>query len=261
MLSKASIKSLTLSDVHVEDVYLHGMVNLEKITITKRVKTLPSGAFHNRKKLKKVFIEPEISLTKIPECCFLNCDQLELVTIPESTISIEERAFQGCSKVKQIEIPQNVRFVDPSAFNGWGPNQRIFHYRQIELSEKCKSVLIDLSDEDVVSQRIVTHETDLSKKKYIVTVKGGHVGRKYYIPLRFPIEATSKKEAARIARQIPRVKHDHKDAIIDVIAVDDETFFKQIELNNQDPYFKAKNKQQQNIFKDDIDKRKISEIE
>lgn len=259
MASKASIKDLTLSSVVVEDTYLFGINNLEKITITKKVKTLPAGAFFNRKLLKKVFIDSKSTITKIPQCCFLNCEQLQLCSIPESVISIEERAFKGCKRLKQIEIPRDVRYVDPSAFDGWTQEQRIYHYNELKLSDKCNATLIDISETKECSQRVISHESDLSMKRYIVTVKAGHVGRKYYIPLKFPIQATSKKEAAAFARQIPRVKHDHKDAILDVCAASEEAFNKQLEENNNDPYLKAKNKQQQNVYKSDINSRKILE--
>ena len=259
MASKASIKDLTLSNVVIEDTYLFGMENLEKVTITKKVKTLPTGAFFNRKRLKKVFVDPQSIITKIPQCCFLNCEQLQLCSIPESVISIEERAFKGCKLLKQIEIPRDVRYVDPTAFDGWTPEQRIYHYSELNLSDKCHATFIDISETISVSERVITHESDLSMKKYIVTVKGGHVGRKHYIPLKFPIQATSKKEAASIARQIPRVKHDHKDAILDVYPVTDEMYNKQIEENDRDPYLKIKSRHEQKKIEEMIETRKIAE--
>ncbi|OHE26361.1 MAG: hypothetical protein A2Y45_08230 [Tenericutes bacterium GWC2_34_14] len=259
MASKASIRDLTLSSIVIEDVFLHGMTNLVKVTIAKKVKTLPTGAFHNRKKLKKVFFDPLISITKIPECCFLNCEHLEVCGIPESVISIDERAFKGCKNLKQIEIPKGTKYVDPTAFDGWTKEQRIYHYSQFVLSDKCQATLIDISDIEETHQRVVTHESDLSIKKYIVTVKGGHVGKTHYIPLKFPIQATSKKEAALIARQIPRVKHHHKDAVLDVIAVTEEMFQQQLMENDQDPFLKIKSKHQQREIDDLVNKRIVPE--
>jgi len=54
------------------------------------------------------------------------------------------------------------------------------------------------------------------KKFYIVTAKCGHVGKSKYILIDFPVIAEDGREAAKIARQIPRVKHHHKDAIRNV---------------------------------------------
>jgi hypothetical protein len=53
-------------------------------------------------------------------------------------------------------------------------------------------------------------------KHFIVTAKCGHVRRANFIAIDFPVVASNGKEAAAIARQLPRVKHDHKDAILGV---------------------------------------------
>ena len=44
------------------------------------------------------------------------------------------------------------------------------------------------------------------KKFYIVTAKCGHVGKSKYILINFPVIAEDGREAAKIARQIPRDK-------------------------------------------------------
>ena len=84
-------------------------------------------------------------------------------------------------------------------------------------------------------------------KKFVVTAKCGHVGKNYYTIKKFAIMAENKSDAAQITRFIPRVKHHHKDAIIEVIEVDDMAFNKQLAINNDDPYFKVSNKQEQNM--------------
>ena len=61
----------------------------------------------------------------------------------------------------------------------------------------------------------------------------------------FYIKAFDGKEAARIARRIPRVKHDHKDAIRDVIEISNSQFLIGIKINDEDPYFKCSSKQEQ----------------
>lgn len=59
--------------------------------------------------------------------------------------------------------------------------------------------------------------------RYAVTAKCGHTGfgPGFYIPITFIVSAESAKEAAIKARQIPRVKHHHKDAISEVHAIDE----------------------------------------
>lgn len=51
---------------------------------------------------------------------------------------------------------------------------------------------------------------------FIVRAKCGHVGRRKYIPIDFPIRARNIWSAESIARQKPGVKHNRIDAIISV---------------------------------------------
>ena len=82
--------------------------------------------------------------------------------------------------------------------------------------------------------------------EFIVTCKCGHVSRGYYMPVDFPVHAKNAREAAAIARYIPRVKHDHKDAILNVRKVDHEDYLQQEELNHNNPYLLCKNRKEQN---------------
>lgn len=85
-------------------------------------------------------------------------------------------------------------------------------------------------------------------KLFEVECKCGHVGKSRYIPVIFPIKAESGKEAARIARALPRVKHDQKDAILRVSKIDNDRFFELTEKNNQDPYLHCLCIQDQNYI-------------
>ena len=87
---------------------------------------------------------------------------------------------------------------------------------------------------------------ELNKNYYKVICKCGHVGRKHYVPIQFAIIAENGKEAAKIGRNLPRVKHQHKDAVLNVIKINYEDYLELKEINNNDPYLKCKNKQQQN---------------
>ena len=64
---------------------------------------------------------------------------------------------------------------------------------------------------------IVTLKIQMKSKFFRVTCKCGHVGRQFFVRVDFPVNADSGKEAAEIARFIPRVKHDHKDAILNCV--------------------------------------------
>ena len=85
-------------------------------------------------------------------------------------------------------------------------------------------------------------------KYFIVEAKCGHVGRSNCIIISFPIIAETKKEAAQKARFIPRVKHDHKDAILSVVEVSKEEYWKQVEANNTDPYLLCQSRSEQDSY-------------
>jgi len=80
---------------------------------------------------------------------------------------------------------------------------------------------------------------------YEVCAKCGHVGRNYYVDKIFAVKAESGKEAAAIVRNLPRVKHDHKDAIRYVEVIDESRFEEIRKTNSEDPYFSCKNIQEQ----------------
>ena len=87
---------------------------------------------------------------------------------------------------------------------------------------------------------------------YEVVTKCGHVGRSYYIPITFGVSAENGKEAAAVARDIGRVKHDHKDAILSVKQIDEDRYWEIIEENNNDPYITCKSKHDQKRILDSI---------
>ena len=85
-------------------------------------------------------------------------------------------------------------------------------------------------------------------KMYKVTCKCGHVGRENYLPVDYPVYAYNGREAAFKARFIPRVKHDHKDAILDVKEINYDEFELLEEKNKNDEYLKCKCIQDQNCL-------------
>ena len=92
---------------------------------------------------------------------------------------------------------------------------------------------------------------------YLVKCKCGHVGKKYYMPITFAVEASSKKEASAYARTIRRVKHDHKDAILECIEVSYEDYLNQKEINENDIYLKCHSRHEQNEYLNEIKDRLI----
>ena len=103
-----------------------------------------------------------------------------------------------------------------------------------------------------------------TKKYYEVIAKCGHVGKKHYVPVKFAVIAENGKEAAKMVRDFPRVKHNHKDAILKVSKISYERFEELTEINRNDPYLKCHSRQEQKLIdnfeerlKDDLHGQKV----
>ena len=99
----------------------------------------------------------------------------------------------------------------------------------------------------------------MSKNFYKVTAKCGHVSKQYFIEIDFPVCAENAKEAAKIARSLPRVKHNHKDAIRSVQEISKQEFIELKRKNNEDQYLKCSSKQEQELLCGDMSDRLIIE--
>lgn len=85
-------------------------------------------------------------------------------------------------------------------------------------------------------------------KMFEVIAKCGHVGKNKYILKSFAVKAEDGKQAAKLVRGLPRVKHHHKDAIKSVEEVCYERYLAIKVQNDSDPYFKCKNVQEQRHY-------------
>lgn len=89
---------------------------------------------------------------------------------------------------------------------------------------------------------------------YKVLARCDHVKKGHYIEKWFYVEEESKKEAAQIIRNTPRVKHHKKKAIEDVRTISFEKYLLGLKAMGADPYFKAHNSTNQrrvNAVKDE----------
>ncbi|RIA77952.1 hypothetical protein EI71_00735 [Anaeroplasma bactoclasticum] len=100
---------------------------------------------------------------------------------------------------------------------------------------------------------------EMEIKYFAVEAKCGHVGRKNCIIITFPIVADDKKDAARIARKMPRVKHDHKDAILSVKQISEDEYLSLKEINSSDDYLRCESKQDQRMLCKNLDSRVIKD--
>lgn len=78
------------------------------------------------------------------------------------------------------------------------------------------------------------------KNYFEVVAKCGHVGRRFYYRGVFYIAAEDGKAAAKAVRELPRVKHDHRDAILQVTRVSEEEYLEGWVRYANDPYFRCK---------------------
>ena len=81
-----------------------------------------------------------------------------------------------------------------------------------------------------------------------VLAKCGHVGKNFYIEKWFYVRADNGKDAAKVVRNKPRVKHNHKDAIRQVIQIEYDEYINGIKIMKSDMYFKAQNIQEQKLY-------------
>ena len=87
---------------------------------------------------------------------------------------------------------------------------------------------------------IVANKGGAMKTEYYkVLAKCGHVGRHRYITKWFYVKASSGKEAAYIVRYKPRVKHDHKDAIREVVPINYDEYIESYVMQEVIAYYIA----------------------
>ena len=90
------------------------------------------------------------------------------------------------------------------------------------------------------------------KEFFKVVAKCGHVGKRFYYRGEFYVSAESGKAAAAMVRQMPRVKHDHKYAILSVTKIDESEFKQGRTKFACEAYFNCTNQQEQALLWDEI---------
>jgi hypothetical protein len=89
-------------------------------------------------------------------------------------------------------------------------------------------------------------------KFYEVKAKCGHVGKGHYYEGIFYVKAASGSEAAAVVRYMPRVKHHHKDAILNVFEVGYAQYSAGRAAMLLDPYYSCHSRQEQNCYIDEL---------
>jgi len=234
-----------------------GNLFLHKLSFPNSLEEIEPNAFSNCTNLNKVYFAKDCKIERLPESCFNGCTSLVSIVLPSALKSIDSKEFADCANIKQITIPNNVSNIVSDAFMHWGNNQEIIISRRYEQFGYCQAIITKALD--------FSHNPDIDfsneMKYYAVICKCGHVKHDYYIPITFAITARNGKEAAEKARVIPRVKHNHKYAIISTEKITKEEYLEIKKQNEQDPYLHAKSTYQQKefaeILKDRLEKEPI----
>ncbi len=90
-------------------------------------------------------------------------------------------------------------------------------------------------------------------KYFMVTAKLGHVGKNNYYKGTLFFKAENAKQAAKQARECPRVKHDQKDAILSVTEIDSIIFEAGREFNHSIHYYTCESMQEQRMYFSEIE--------
>lgn len=95
--------------------------------------------------------------------------------------------------------------------------------------------------EDLANDINTNQSEPIKYRYYIVTLKGGHVGKYLYYPMKVVVIAKNEDEAKQQSIQQPRVKHKHISDIIDIVEVDEKACIDQFIINNENDYFTSTN--------------------
>lgn len=88
----------------------------EEFFMPDSVKDVERYAFWGCQNLEKVSLSPY--LLSIPEYMFSNCRDLKTVVIPYSVRNIDAKAFEDCVRLKTVSIPLSVTNIHETAFDG-----------------------------------------------------------------------------------------------------------------------------------------------
>ena len=115
--SSNNVVEVVLSDkVHtVKDYAFEDCINLETIVFEGDISNIFYGAFSGCSNLNAINLE-DTSISYVASSCFMNCDSLTEVILPDSVESINDSAFAYCDSLSKILIPRSVNSISANAF-------------------------------------------------------------------------------------------------------------------------------------------------
>lgn len=133
------------------------------------------------------------------------------------------------SIASEIKRHENVHLIDPVEYSG---KEHLF-----ELYEESKHHI--LCEESV--QVMEPPKLEEPIRFFIVTLKGGHVGKHLYYPMKIAMVGYSKEEVIQRAILLPRVKHKSIQDFLDLQEVDQAMLYQQYQANLQNEYYQIHN--------------------
>lgn len=113
-----NLLSLSLnSDEVIIRPYAFANTGIQNLVLGDGVKEIGDYAFSNCTNLESKVVLPP-SVKKVSIGVFLNCSQLESVSLNDSVNKIDVEAFAGCSNLKYINLPNSLRTIGENAFSG-----------------------------------------------------------------------------------------------------------------------------------------------
>ena len=231
---------------------------LRKISFNEKLQIIEEESFKDCLNLETVYFPLKIELNTIPNRCFENCQKLEYISIPSSVDHIKSKAFRNCLSINVLTIPNGIVSIEHDAFEGWKSSQEIVVYKDYGSFSNCKAKVVNLGDKQSEKDDSIRSK-ESGNRYFAVKCKCGHVSRRYYIPITFGVITRNRKEAAKQARNIPRVKHNHKDAILSCEEISYIEFVEIAEENRLDPYLQINSSYEQKDIKDMIKDRLVKE--
>ena len=116
-MAAAAKKTLTLpkSMVVIGPEAFCADTSIERVVVPMGAKELGSWAFAESS-LKEILLYRGLEV--IGDGAFMNCEELQYISIPSSCLTIGESAFEGCTGLKRMVLPKGTEEVSPSMFAG-----------------------------------------------------------------------------------------------------------------------------------------------
>lgn len=174
------MEALTFESDYKEEIIIigdnafDGCINLQNVKLPNFLTELPNGLFCGCEKINHIVLPNclvtlgesvfegcssleldkvtcfPVSLKKIDDLAFADCDRLENITFPEGLRKIGKNVFKDCSNLKRVSIGKEVSYIGTSPFRGCkklqeitvAANNKYFKSSENVLFNKNRSTLI-----------------------------------------------------------------------------------------------------------------------